>query len=113
MTRIRTLACSVCLIVVGIAPVAADTTTNAPTKSLRMRTRSPVTHWLPVPWGKRVAQAPAPDQPAPAGDQPQQPPADGAAPAAPAPDAAAPPAPAPEPVAAPAPANPTPNLSDD
>jgi len=111
MTRIRTLACSVCLIVVGIAPVAADTTTNASsTKSLRMRSRSPVTHWLPMPWGKRVAQAPAPD-PAPSGDQ-QQPPADGAAPpAAPAPDAAAPAAPAP--VAAPAPAPQTPNLSDE
>src|SRR6185369_8495526 len=106
MTRMKTLACSVCLILVGVAPVAADTNnTNAP-KSLRMRTRAqPTSHWSPMHWGsKRVAQA-APD-PAPAGAD--QPPADGSAP----PAADAPP-PAPAPAAAPATVDTTPNLSDE
>jgi len=77
MTRMKTLACSVFLISVGVAPAAADTTTNAP-KSLRMRPRL----------RPRVAQAPAPDQP-PAGDTPpagDNPPAPNQAPPAPAPD---------------------------
>jgi outer membrane receptor protein involved in Fe transport len=69
----KTLACSVCLILVGIAPVAADNNQNAP-KSLRMRSRAqPTSHWSPMHWGKRVAQA-TPDQPPAGGDQP----ADGA-----------------------------------
>src|SRR5437868_2772097 len=68
MTRMKTLACSVCLILVGVAPVAADN--NAP-KSLRMRPKkAPGSHWTPMRWAKRIAQAqPAPDQPA-SGDQP-------------------------------------------
>jgi iron complex outermembrane recepter protein len=114
MTRIRTLACSVCLIIVGIAPVAADTTQNASTKSLRMRSRAPLTHWVPVQWAKRVAQAPSPDQQPPSGDQP---PADGSATPAPAPEATPAPADnAPAPVAAPpapAPVEQTPSLSDE
>src|SRR5689334_7252179 len=95
MTRMKTLAC-MCLLFVGIAPVAADTTTNkdAP-KTLRMRTRD----------AKRVAQAPQPG-----GDQPQpdsaNPPAAPAEPAPPAPPAEATPP-------APAPVESTPSLSDD
>jgi len=64
-------------------------------------------------WGKRVAQAPAPDQPQPSGDQP---PADGNA----APSPADPAQPTPEKTAAPvpeatpaAPVDQTPNLSDE
>ena len=114
MTRMRTLACTVCLIFVGVAPVAADTTSNAP-KSLQMRSRtSASTHWLPMRWGKRVAQAPNPDPSPPSGDQPAT---DGSgAPSTPAPDAA-PPTPAPPPAATPPAAQPvvdqTPNLSDE
>ena len=69
MTRMKTLACSVCLILVGVAPVAAD---NDAPKSLRMRAkRAPGSSWTPMRWAKRIAQAqPAGDQPAPAGDQP-------------------------------------------
>src|ERR1044071_6750269 len=64
MTRMKTLACSVCLVLVGVAPVAAD---NDAPKSLRMRAKkAPGSHWTPMRWAKRVAQAqPAPDQPAP------------------------------------------------
>jgi len=75
MTRMKTLACSVFLISVGVAPAAADTTPNAP-KSLRMRPRL----------RPRVAQAPAPDQ-QPTGDTP----AAGDTPPAPVPDQAPPP----------------------
>src|SRR5689334_6294751 len=73
MTRMKTLACSVCLVLVGVAPVAAD---NDAPKSLRMRAKkAPGSHWSPMRWAKRIAQAqPAGDQPAtdpqPAGDQP-------------------------------------------
>src|SRR6185436_7511898 len=97
MTRMRTLTC-MCLIFVGVAPVAADTTSKNAPKSLRMRPRAEA-------GTKRVAQAPQPDQPQPAGDPP---PADPNA--QPPPDATAPPAaPAPQP----APVETTPNLSDD
>jgi iron complex outermembrane recepter protein len=84
MTRMKTLACSVFLIFVGVAPVAADTTTSTAPKSLRMRSRPQPAHWLPMQWGKRVAQAPTPDQPPPGADQP------------PAGGTGAPPSPAPE-----------------
>ena len=112
MTRMKTLACSVCLILVGVAPVAADN--NAP-KSLRMRAKkAPGSHWSPVRWAKRVAQAqPAPDQPQPGGDQPAPADATGAQPA---PEPAQPtpeptqPAPAAEGGQTPAPA---PGLSDE
>jgi iron complex outermembrane recepter protein len=72
MIRIQTLAYSVCLIFVGVAPSAADVTADAP-KSLRMRAR-------PV----RVSQ-PTPDQP-PGGDPTVAPPTPD--PAAPTPEAA-------------------------
>ena len=67
MTRMKTLACSVCLILVGVAPVAAD---NDAPKSLRMRPKkAPGSHWTPMQWAKRIAQAqPAPDPTPPAGD---------------------------------------------
>src|SRR5262249_33711313 len=115
MTRMKTLACSVCLIFVGVAPVAADTNQNAP-KSLRMRSRSELsTHWLPMHWAKRVAQAPTPDQPPPAGGD-QQPPADGTgappAPAEPAPQPTDKSAPAPQ-ATTPAPVEQTPSLTDE
>ena len=93
MTRLKTLACSVTLILVGVAPVAAD---NDAPKSLRMRAKkAPGSHWTPMRWAKRVAQAqPAPD---PAAAQPAQ---DQPAPAAdPGAQPAAEPAPAPEPTA--------------
>jgi outer membrane receptor protein involved in Fe transport len=66
------------LILVGVAPVAADN--NAP-KSLRMRAKkAPGSHWTPMRWAKRIAQAqPAPD-PAPSGDQPAPADASGAQP---------------------------------
>src|ERR1041384_1233585 len=97
MTRMKTLACSVCLILVGVAPVAADN--NAP-KSLRMRAKkAPGSHWSPMRWAKRIAQAqPAPDQPQPSGDPPAPADATGAQPApepAPTPEPNQP-APAPE-----------------
>src|SRR5215468_9842094 len=100
MTRMKTLACSVCLILVGVAPVAAD---NDAPKSLRMRAKkAPGSNWTPMRWAKRVAQAqpapdptppaqPAQDQPAPAADPGAQPAAE---------PAAAEPAPAPAPTAA-------------
>jgi len=92
MTRMKTLACSVSLILVGVAPVAAD---NNPPKSLRMRAKqAPGSHWSPMRWAKRIAQAqPAPDQPPAGGDQPAA--TDGAPPAPPAPEPAQP-APVPE-----------------
>ncbi|HEY6174590.1 MAG TPA: hypothetical protein VIX73_09115, partial [Kofleriaceae bacterium] len=60
MIRTKTLVCSVSLILVGVAPVAAD---NDAPKSLRMRAKkAPGSHWTPMRWAKRVAQAqPAPD----------------------------------------------------
>src|SRR5215470_10414460 len=69
MTRMKTLACSVCLILVGVAPVAAD---NDAPKSLRMRAKKAQgSQWSPMRWAKRIAQAqPAGDQPAPASDPP-------------------------------------------
>src|SRR5215470_11128005 len=68
MTRMKTLACSVGLILVGVAPVAAD---NDAPKSLHMRpTKATGSQWSPMRWAKRLAQAqpadPAPAQPAPA-----------------------------------------------
>jgi iron complex outermembrane recepter protein len=88
MMRMKQLACSVGLVVLGAAPVAASPRADAP-GSLRMRARPRPT----------VAQAPAPDQP-PAGDAP----AAGDAAPAPAPDPAPAPAPAgAAPAAAPAP----------
>ena len=70
MSRMKSLACGVCLVLVGVAPVAADN--NDAPKSLRMRAKKvPGSHWSPMRWAKRVAQAqPAPDQPAPSGDPP-------------------------------------------
>ncbi len=91
MTRMKTLACSVAFILVGVAPVAAD---NDAPKSLRMRpTKATGSQWSPMRWAKRIAQA-QPADPAPAAsDQPQ-----------PAPDASAQPAPAEaQPTPAPAP----------
>ena len=98
MTRMKTLACSVCLILVGVAPVAADN--NAP-KSLRMRAKkAPGAHWTPMRWAKRIAEAqPAPDQPQPSGDQPAPADASGAQPT----PEPAPPTPTPETTPAPAP----------
>ena len=77
MTRMKTLACSVCLVLVGVAPVAAD---NDAPRSLRMRAKkAPGSHWTPMRWAKRIAQAqPAGDQPA--GDQPAAPAAEPAQP---------------------------------
>src|SRR5690242_17442519 len=89
MTRMKTLACSVGLILVGVAPVAAD---NDAPKSLRMRpTKATGSQWSPMRWAKRLAQA-QPADPNPAStDQP--PPADASGQPAPAPPT---PAPAPE-----------------
>jgi outer membrane receptor protein involved in Fe transport len=101
MTRMKTLAWGVAVLLAGAAPAAADSHADAPS-SLRMRARSDH-RWFVPRFTRRVAQA-APD-PAPA-----DPPADPAA--APAEPAAAP---APEP-AAPAPAptvDQTPQLSDE
>src|SRR5687767_2563652 len=98
MTRMKTLTC-MCLIFVGVAPVAADTTTKSASKSLRMRPK--------VEAGtKRVAQTPQPDPSQPAADPP---PADPNAQPPPA-DATAPPA---TPPPQPAPVEATPNLSDE
>src|ERR1044071_8106368 len=89
MTRMKTLACSVGLILVGVAPVAAD---NDAPKSLRMRpTKATGSQWSPMRWAKRLAQA-QPADPQPAGDP--APPADASgqpapAPAQPTPDAQA------------------------
>jgi outer membrane receptor protein involved in Fe transport len=73
------------LILVGVAPVAAD---NDAPKSLRMRpTKANGSQWSPIRWAKRIAQAqPAADQTPAAGDPPQ-------------PDASAQPAPEPQPPA--------------
>src|SRR5262245_37464463 len=102
MTRMKTLACSVGLILVGVAPVAAD---NDAPKSLRMRpTKATGSQWSPMRWAKRLAQA-QPADPAPAGDQP----ADASGQPAPAP-AQPTPAPAPE---AQATTGQTPALSDE
>src|SRR5882724_1458259 len=98
MTRMKKLACSVSLILVGAAPVAANPNKVDAPKSLRMRLR-------PRP---HVAQAaPDPAQPAPA-DQPAPPPADQPAPAPMA-------EPAPTPAQTPEQPNVsgTPNLSDE
>src|ERR1700733_7037588 len=85
MTRIKTLACSLTMILVGVAPVAAD---NDAPRSLRMRAKkAPGSHWSPVRWAKRIAQAqPAPDQPTPDPAAAPQPAAD------PPPDSGSPPA---------------------
>src|SRR5215470_17580136 len=108
MARTKTLVCSISLLLVGVAPVAAD---NDAPKSLRMRAKkAPGSNWTPMRWAKRVAQAqpapdpapaqPAQDQPAPAADPAAQPAAEPAAPtpaaepAAPAPTAAGEPPPA-------------------
>jgi len=104
MTRTNTIACSLGLILVGVAPVVADSGIPAAT-SLRMRSR-------PHP-ATRVAQ-PAPD-PAPAGDPPAPAPTD-AAPAIAPPDPSLPtpgPAPAAEqtPTLAPGP-EPGPNVPE-
>jgi iron complex outermembrane recepter protein len=102
MTRMKTLACSVGLILVGVAPVAAD---NDAPKSLRMRpTKATGSQWSPMRWAKRLAQA-QPADPQPAGDQP--PPADQPAP----PPGQPTPAPAPE--GGQAPAGQAPALSDE
>src|SRR6185503_8193400 len=101
MTRMKTLTC-MCLIFVGVASVAADTTSKNAPKSLRMRPKAEA-------GTKRVAQAPQPDQPQPPADQP---PADQSAPP-PAPDATAPPAAPPPQATPPAPVEATPNLSDE
>jgi len=98
MTRMKKIACSVSLILVGAAPVAANTKTDAP-KSLRMRLRQ----------RPHVAQAAPDPQPAqPAGDTP---PAGDAQPPAATPDQAPPAEPAP--AATPgAPEQPAPELTD-
>ena len=108
MTRMKTLACSVGLILVGVAPVAAD---NDAPKSLHMRpTKATGSQWSPMRWAKRLAQAQPADQPQPAGDQPQ--PADASGQPAPAPTPTqGQPAPAPE--AGQAPAGQAPALSDE
>jgi outer membrane receptor protein involved in Fe transport len=85
----KTLACSVGLILVGVAPVAAD---NNPPRSLRMRAATaPGSRWSPMRWAKRIAQAgqPGTTDPAPSGDPPA-PPADPSAQGAP--EAPSPPA---------------------
>src|SRR4051812_13914421 len=105
MTRMKTLACSVGLILVGVAPVAAD---NDAPKSLHMRpSKAPGSQWSPMRWAKRIAQAQPADPAPPAGDQPQ--PADASGQPAPAQPT---PAPAPEGGQAPA-AGQAPALSDD
>jgi iron complex outermembrane receptor protein len=63
MSRTNTLAFSLCLILFGVGPVAADEAT-AP-KSLQMRSRTKAT---PKRSGKNVAQTPVPDPP-PEGEQ--------------------------------------------
>ena len=64
MTRMKTLACSAGLILVGVAPVAAD---NYAPKSLRMRAApAPGPQWSPLRWAKRIAQAGQPADPTPA-----------------------------------------------
>ena len=107
MTRMKTLACSVCLILVGVAPVAADN--NAP-KSLRMRAKkAPGSHWSPMRWAKRIAQAQPATDPPPADPQPAD--ANPPAPAEPAPADQPPPQPqAAQPAAQ---AEAAPNLSDE
>jgi outer membrane receptor protein involved in Fe transport len=93
----KTLACSVGLILIGVAPVAAD---NNPPRSLRMRAApASGSRWSPLRWAKRIAQAgqpadptPATDPPAPAGDPSPQ---------------GAPPAPSGDPAATGAPAAPS------
>src|SRR5882672_3103546 len=100
MTRMKTLACSVGLILVGVAPVAAD---NDAPKSLHMRpTKATGSQWSPMRWAKRLAQA-QPADPQPAADP--QPPADQPAPA--------PAQPAPAPEGGQAPAGQAPALSDE
>src|SRR5215468_1203465 len=104
MTRMKTLACSVGLILVGVAPVAAD---NDAPKSLRMRpTKAPGSQWSPMRWAKRLAQAQPADQAQRAGDLAQ--PADASGQPAPAPTQ-----PAPAPVSCQAPAGQAPALSDE
>jgi iron complex outermembrane recepter protein len=77
MSRMNALACCLCMIVLGTTPAVADNHANAP-KSLQMRSRSPAAaQSLPIRWGKRTAQAPAPDQPPADGDQPSVDKADG------------------------------------
>ncbi len=101
MTRMKTLACSVGLILVGVAPVAAD---NDAPRSLHMRpTKATGSQWSPMRWAKRLAQA-QPADPQPAGD-PQPAPADQPAPA--------PAQPAPAPEGGQAPAGQAPALSDE
>ncbi len=88
MTRMKTLACSVGLILVGVAPVAAD---NTAPRSLRMRAApAPGSGWSPMRWARRIAQAApaadpasATDPPAPAGDPPAPGSAEGNHPPAP------------------------------
>src|ERR1041384_2595420 len=65
MSRMKSIACSICMILVGVGPAAAGE--GSPPKSLPMRSRpqSPAARS-----GKNVAQAPSPDQPAPDGSQP-------------------------------------------
>lgn len=61
----KSFACSVGLIVIGVVPVAAD---NTAPRSLHMRAnRSAGSAWSPMRRAKRIAQvAPAGGQPAPA-----------------------------------------------
>jgi iron complex outermembrane receptor protein len=104
MTRMKTLACSVGLILVGVAPVAAD---NDAPKSLHMRpSKAPGSQWSPMRWAKRIAQAQPADPAPPAGDQPQ--PADASGQPAP-----AQPTPAPAPEGGQAPAGQASALSDE
>jgi outer membrane receptor protein involved in Fe transport len=101
----------VCLVFVGIASVAADTTSTAP-KSLRMRSRAPAATHAPTSAGRRVAQ-PTPD-PQPPSTEP--PPADAPPAAEPAPAPTDQPAAAPEAPPAAQPATTvteTPNLTDE
>jgi iron complex outermembrane receptor protein len=111
MRRIKTIACSLGLILVGVTSITADADSSAPA-SLRMRAGSDSAsprsgpRWNPVRWGKRIAQAATnqPSDPAPAGnDSTAAQPADTPAPAD-APPAADTPAPADTPPAEPAPA---------
>src|SRR5579872_7054352 len=68
MTRMKTLACSAGLILLGVAPAAAD---NSAPSSLRMRPRpSPGSGWSPMRWARRIAQAAPAGQPASTDDPP-------------------------------------------
>src|SRR5262245_2020006 len=100
MKHARAVACSLSLVVVAAAPVAAEPRGSEPT-SLRMRGRSPQARSAARPVGKQVAQA------APDGSPPSDRPGDASASALPEPAASPavpePPAPPPAPASPPTP----------